>query len=411
MIAAMNEADRAVGVASAVRVRRVRVGQWERSIDEVYGAFYYTNVHTGVAQWERPSEFPDLSMPPPAARASTRTSGPTGCVPTAMALIPGAADGAAASSARDAGAVTTHLSLTTDGDAAGDAAAATLAAASHANRFADESVADQAALAKYIKVPMEAFQKELMKRQARVQMDKAEIAKYYTEGAQDYNIWYGRFTSGGNDSHHHNTNELSDTRCDMVRDCGATKADTWDPKGATHYFCIHFAKGRCTLGSECTFFHRIPTEVDAARFSTSIDCFGRERFHEHRQDMGGTGSHSSDCCTLYVGGVSGANHSNVEGALWRAFAEWGTPKRINYVAKLGVAFVTYNNRLNAEFAKQAMAGQALDGKELLNVRWAFDDPNPKVKIGHSHHSVSPPRLACAHTHPHALAHTCLHTAP
>jgi hypothetical protein len=31
---------------------------------------------------------------------------------------------------------------------------------------------------------MEAYQKELMKRPARVQIDHAEIKKYYTEGAQ-----------------------------------------------------------------------------------------------------------------------------------------------------------------------------------------------------------------------------------
>ena len=42
--------------------------------------------------------------------------------------------------------------------------------------------------------------------------------------------------------------------------------------------------------------------------------------------------------------------------------------------------IRYNSRLNAEFTKQAMAGQALDGKELLNVRWAHDDPSPKVQI-------------------------------
>jgi RNA recognition motif-containing protein len=77
--------------------------------------------------------------------------------------------------------------------------------------------------------------------------------------------------------------------------------------------------------------------------------------------MGGTGSFTSDCCTLYVGGL-GSDHDSVESSLWRAFAEWGTPKKINVITRLNIAFVTYNNRLNAEYAKQAMAGQALDGK-------------------------------------------------
>jgi hypothetical protein len=39
-----------------------------------------------------------------------------------------------------------------------------------------------------------------------------------------------------------------------------------------------------------------------------------------------------------------------------------------------VAFVTYVSRLNAEFAKEAMMEQALDNGEILNVRWATEDP-------------------------------------
>jgi hypothetical protein len=60
----------------------------------------------------------------------------------------------------------------------------------------------------------------------------------------------------------------------------------------------------------------------------------------------------------------------------------------------GVAFITYSNEANAQFAKEAMAHQcksfshlsrrgsvtdifpALDHDEILNVRWATPDPNP-----------------------------------
>lgn len=42
----------------------------------------------------------------------------------------------------------------------------------------------------------------------------------------------------------------------------------------------------------------------------------------------------------------------------------------------GVAFVTYTNEANAQFAKEAMAHQSLDHSEILNVRWATQDPNP-----------------------------------
>jgi len=42
----------------------------------------------------------------------------------------------------------------------------------------------------------------------------------------------------------------------------------------------------------------------------------------------------------------------------------------------GVAFITYSNEANAQFAKEAMAHQSLDHTEILNVRWATADPNP-----------------------------------
>ena len=44
-----------------------------------------------------------------------------------------------------------------------------------------------------------------------------------------------------------------------------------------------------------------------------------------------------------------------------------------------IAFVRYRLRGAAEFAKVAMADQPLDGDEKLNVRWAYDDPNPIAK--------------------------------
>lgn len=45
-----------------------------------------------------------------------------------------------------------------------------------------------------------------------------------------------------------------------------------------------------------------------------------------------------------------------------------------------VAFVTYVNELNAQFAKESMACQSLDNDEILNVRWATEDPNPTSKV-------------------------------
>ena len=32
----------------------------------------------------------------------------------------------------------------------------------------------------------------------------------------------------------------------------------------------------------------------------------------------------------------------------------------------------------AEYAKQAMTNQALDSNQVISIRWANDDPNPRV---------------------------------
>ncbi len=45
----------------------------------------------------------------------------------------------------------------------------------------------------------------------------------------------------------------------------------------------------------------------------------------------------------------------------------------------GVAFITYTNEANSQFAKEAMAHQSLDHNEILNVRWATVDPNPMAQ--------------------------------
>jgi hypothetical protein len=56
--------------------------------------------------------------------------------------------------------------------------------------------------------------------------------------------------------------------------------------------------------------------------------------------------------------------------------EWGQVERIRVLTSRGVAFVTYTNEANSQFAKESMAHQSLDHNEILNVRWATVDPNP-----------------------------------
>lgn len=45
-----------------------------------------------------------------------------------------------------------------------------------------------------------------------------------------------------------------------------------------------------------------------------------------------------------------------------------------------VAFVTYVDEVAAQFGKEAMACQSMDNDEILNVRWATEDPNPVQKV-------------------------------
>lgn len=42
--------------------------------------------------------------------------------------------------------------------------------------------------------------------------------------------------------------------------------------------------------------------------------------------------------------------------------------------------MTYVHEMNAQFAKESMACQSLDNDEILNVRWATEDPNPVSKV-------------------------------
>ena len=104
-----------------------------------------------------------------------------------------------------------------------------------------------------------------------------------------------------------------------------------------------------------------------------------ERYASDRDDMGGVGCFNRDCRTLYVSGMKiSKNISESEQVIARHFSEWGPIEEISVKPKYGCVFVRYIYRCNAEFAKQAMSEQSLDGNEQINVRWAYDDPNPRV---------------------------------
>jgi len=97
--------------------------------------------------------------------------------------------------------------------------------------------------------------------------------------------------------------------------------------------------------------------------------------------MGGVGTFTRQNRTLYVGRIKEVGTGEeTEETVRRHFKEWGEIEKIRVLQYRSVAFVTYANEYNAQFAKEAMACQSLDNDEILNVRWATEDPNPTSKV-------------------------------
>lgn len=136
---------------------------------------------------------------------------------------------------------------------------------------------------------------------------------------------------------------------------------------------MHGATG--PKGQDCEYLHRLPTIHDL--FNPNVDCFGRDKHSDYRDDMGGVGSFMRQNRTIYVGRIHVSD--DIEEIVARHFAEWGQIERTRVLNTRGVAFITYSNEANAQFAKEAMAHQSLDHSEILNVRWATADPNPMAQ--------------------------------
>lgn len=189
-----------------------------------------------------------------------------------------------------------------------------------------------------------------------------------------YNIWYNK---NAGERGHSREKAQATTRCNIAKDSGTTKGSSREWDGT--FICLKFSRGCCPLGYDCSWIHTLPSGEFESNLEATKDCFGRER-HEHvRDDQSGVGSFSADdqtARTLYVGGISAT--PDLQSVVYKHFKEWGEIDNVRVLQSKGVAFVRYRNRSNAEFAKEAMQNQALDNNEILNVRWATDDPNPWV---------------------------------
>ncbi|BGP54325.1 Pre-mRNA-splicing factor [Rhodotorula sphaerocarpa] len=181
-----------------------------------------------------------------------------------------------------------------------------------------------------------------------------------------------RKQAGGDKYDNMGVQEKSQTRVDIKKDAGYTRADGSGNK----YICLFFARGCCPYGQECTYLHRLPPRAHVLP-DASLDVFGREKHSQYRDDMGGVGSFSRQNRTLYIGRIKETR--DTPEIVEEHFSEFGEIERIKVLTSRGVAFVTYVQELNAQFAKEAMMHQSLDNDEVLNVRWATEDPNPAAK--------------------------------
>ncbi|KAK5125546.1 Pre-mRNA-splicing factor [Meristemomyces frigidus] len=220
---------------------------------------------------------------------------------------------------------------------------------------------------------------KIIKRKRRPARPQQDPATFKTEPPPQtgtiFNVWYNKW-SGGDREDAISSEHQAKGRCNVALDSGYTKAE----RVPGSYFCLFFARGLCPKGQDCEYLHRLPNSRLGKEgglgdiFPSNVDCFGRDKFSDYRDDMGGVGSFMRVNRTLYVGRIHVSD--DIEEIVARHFQEWGQVERIRVLPSRGVAFVTYAHLANSEFAKEAMAHQSLDHNETLNVRWATVDPNP-----------------------------------
>ncbi|KAF7297553.1 Pre-mRNA-splicing factor CWC2 [Mycena kentingensis (nom. inval.)] len=220
-------------------------------------------------------------------------------------------------------------------------------------------------------------------RPARKQVKHGDAVRAETpQTGKEYNIWYNKWAGGDREDNYSNKVK-SLTRVNVKRDSGLTRANVTGMK----YTCLYFARGCCPYGWECNYLHCLPDPDDQLPDS-SKDCFAREKFADYRDDMGGVGSFNRQNRTLYVGRIKETGVGlETEEIVRKHFKEFGTIARddsetgwaVKVLQYRSVAFVTYVSEVHAQFAKEAMACQSLEGDEILNVRWATEDPNPTQK--------------------------------
>ncbi|PIS55144.1 hypothetical protein CJI97_001837 [Candidozyma auris] len=118
------------------------------------------------------------------------------------------------------------------------------------------------------------------------------------------------------------------------------------------------------------------TEGDRQRHPTK-DCFGRDKTADYKDDMSGVGSFNKVNRTLFVSGLH--VNDDLDEQLSTHFGEFGSVDSIRVLPSKMCAFVRFKFESEAQFAKEAMDCQSLNGNDVLSVRWANEDPNPNAQ--------------------------------
>lgn len=203
-------------------------------------------------------------------------------------------------------------------------------------------------------------------RPARLQVDLDQIPDddKPAQTGNIFNIWFLRWSGGDSSSNSYTKLKF---RVNIAKDSGYTKAtEFWSP------ICLFFCRGCCYHGKNCSYLHRLPNEKDY--IIPTQDCFGRDKTSDYKDDMSGVGSFNKTNRTLYVGGLHMSE--KIENILTKHFQEFGSIDKIRVLYSKGCAFISFRLEREAQFAKEAMQNQSLDGNEVLTIKWANEDPNP-----------------------------------
>ena len=218
-----------------------------------------------------------------------------------------------------------------------------------------------------------------MSRPARQQVKDTRKETAYIEGNYDYNIWYDKYLT---DRKEEKEKIPAEHRCIPSLDTGYTRADKQEKNGSS-YFCLFFAKGCCSEGVNCRYYHRVPTFEECEKIENARDIFGRSRFYSPLKDNGGIGVFTKECRTIYVFDLKKVETKNpvkdMVRIIYENFSPWGEIENINYIHVKSSCYIKYSHRCFAEFAKEAMMRQSLVGEEILSINWAYDESDLEMK--------------------------------